>query len=148
MPLSGLREGAPFRRQSARAGTHSADERMAREVGDSSKCPVESHCPRTSATTRTVARRGSMACWHRYISAFPPSGAQFDNDGVEVVGVIRFRMPEDEVDLPLWDDHGLLPAEPELLKSGLGISAALIADLLAWGAACNDRQPRTRHEFE
>ena len=70
--------------------------------------------------------------------AFPPSRAeQQDEETFEVCGVIRFRMPEDEVDLPLWDDGGLLPEESELLEVGLGLSAALIADVKAWGVAWN-----------
>lgn len=73
----------------------------------------------------------------RYVSAFSPPGPQFDDHTYQVKGVLRFRMPEDEVDFPLWDDNGLLPEEDELLASGLGISAALVADLKAWGAEWN-----------
>ena len=67
----------------------------------------------------------------------PPGSAPGDETSFEVAGVIRFRMPEDDVDLPLWDDEGLMPWESELLEAGLGLSAALIADLKAWGVAWN-----------
>ena len=62
-----------------------------------------------------------------------------DEESFEVVGTIRFCMPEDEVDLPLWDDNGLLPWEPELLEAGLGISVGLVEDLTYWGSAWNAR---------
>jgi hypothetical protein len=55
----------------------------------------------------------------------------------EVVGVIRFRMPEDDVDLPLWDDDGLLPWETEILQAGLGVSRELIGDIKTWGVTWN-----------
>jgi len=38
----------------------------------------------------------------------------------------------DEGGGPLWGIEGLLPDEPEWLQRALGISEALIADLLAW----------------
>jgi hypothetical protein len=63
-----------------------------------------------------------------------------DEETFEVLGIIRFCMPENEVDLPLWDDDGLLPWEPELLEAGLGISAKLTDDLKCWGAAWNSRR--------
>lgn len=85
----------------------------------------------------------------RYVSAFPPPGARVDDDdGFEVEGVIRFRMPEEDVDFPLWDDGGLLPDEPEILQAGLGLSAGLVTDLKAWGAAWNDTQARTEDARE
>ncbi len=71
-------------------------------------------------------------------SAFPPPGREdADDEPVEIVGVLRFRMPEDAVDFPLWDDHGLLPEEPELLHEQLGLSLSLVADLMDWGRAWN-----------
>ena len=62
-----------------------------------------------------------------------------DGEPFQVEGVIRFRMPEPEVDLPLWDDGGLLPEEPELLEAGLGVTADLVEELTSWGAAWNAR---------
>lgn len=84
----------------------------------------------------------------RYISAFAPPGAPSpDDDDFEAAGVIRFRMPEEEVNFPLWDDNGLLPDDPELLESGLGLSAALVADLKTWGAEWNDRRSQACPDF-
>lgn len=75
------------------------------------------------------------------VSGVESLGARFEEGDLQVHGVIRFWMPEDDVDFPLWDDDGLLPEEPELLESGLGISPALVADLQAWGARWNDTRP-------
>jgi hypothetical protein len=38
------------------------------------------------------------------------------------------------VTVPLWDEEGLLPDEPEWLERELGLSRTLIADLVAWAA--------------
>ncbi len=71
-------------------------------------------------------------------SAFPPPGREdVDDEPLEIDGVLRFRMPEDEVDFPLWDDQGLLPEEPEILHEQLGLSLGLVADLMDWGRAWN-----------
>ena len=40
--------------------------------------------------------------------------------------------------VPLWDEDGLLPDDPEWLERELGLSRALVADLAAW-AAVQDR---------
>ena len=72
-----------------------------------------------------------------WAALLPPGSAPGDETSFEVAGVIRFRMPEDDVDLPLWDDEGLMPWESELLEAGLGLSADLIADVKAWGVAWN-----------
>ena len=75
-------------------------------------------------------------------SAFPPPGREdADDEPLEIVGVLRFRMPEDAVDFPLWDDHGLLPEEPEILHEQLGLSLGLVADLMDWGRAWNGVGP-------
>ena len=55
-----------------------------------------------------------------WAALLPPGSAPGDETSFEVAGVIRFRMPEDDVDLPLWDDEGLMPWESELLEAGLG----------------------------
>lgn len=49
--------------------------------------------------------------------------------------------PEDTVRVPLWDEGGLLPEEPEWLNRALGLSPGLVADLAAWGDEWN--APRT-----
>jgi hypothetical protein len=36
------------------------------------------------------------------------------------------------VTVPLWDEDGLLPDDPEWLQRELGLSRELIADLTAW----------------
>lgn len=81
-------------------------------------------------------------------SAAESLGARFEEGDIQVHGVVRFWMPEDDVDFPLWDDDGLLPEEPELLESGLGISPALVADLQAWGARWNDTRPTPRTQAD
>lgn len=76
-------------------------------------------------------------------ASLPPRIEMDDNAAFAVDGVVRFRMPEEDVDLPLWDDNGLLPEESELLQAGLGLSPALIADIKAWGVAWNaNRRPQ------
>lgn len=42
------------------------------------------------------------------------------------------RIMCDEGGVPLWDENGRLPEEPEFLTDFLGLSATLIADLTAW----------------
>lgn len=37
------------------------------------------------------------------------------------------------VTVPLWDDEGLLPDNPEWLRTALGLSVELIRDLDRWG---------------
>lgn len=83
------------------------------------------------------------------ISAFPPPGVTLDDDDeLRVVGTLRFRMPEDDVDFPLWDDDGPMPDDPEDLHAGVGLSAHLVADLSAWGAAWNQRRGLSSQELE
>lgn len=42
------------------------------------------------------------------------------------------------VRVPLWDDHGHLPEEPEWLREVLGLSDGLAGALREWGEAMND----------
>jgi len=44
----------------------------------------------------------------------------------------RLRIMWDEGAGPLWGEEGLLPDDPDWLREALGVSDALIADLLAW----------------
>jgi len=53
------------------------------------------------------------------------------NDDFSVEGT-RLRMMWDEGAGPLWGDEGLLPAHPEWLRQALGLTDALIADLIMW----------------
>lgn len=45
------------------------------------------------------------------------------------------------VTVPLWDEEGLLPDEPEWLERELGLSRELIVDLMSW----TDRQDLPGH---
>lgn len=51
-------------------------------------------------------------------------------DAWSVVGPIRVMA--DYLGLPLWDDEGRLPEEHEFVHDFLGLSRALVADLVAW----------------
>lgn len=56
-----------------------------------------------------------------------------DVDGNKEWSVGRHvRIMCDEGGVPLWDEKGRLPEEPEFLTDFLGLSATLIADLTAW----------------
>jgi hypothetical protein len=76
-------------------------------------------------------------------SAFPPPGTDpneeesADDLALGQTRVIRFRMPEQDVDWPLWDDGGLMPDEPDLLEQTLGLSTRLVAALADWGTRWN-----------
>lgn len=50
--------------------------------------------------------------------------------------MIRF-MGEDSVDVPLWDEHGLMFSNREQFEQGLGLllSPDLISDIVAWARA-------------
>jgi len=67
-----------------------------------------------------------------------------DNDVVKP-GVIEFY-PDDTVTMPLWDQDGLLPDDPEWLRQELGLSQELIDDLVAWARDWD--QPPSRVESE
>ncbi|HEX4472033.1 MAG TPA: hypothetical protein VH085_08695 [Nocardioides sp.] len=43
-------------------------------------------------------------------------------------------------EMPLWGEHGNLPADPEWLARELGLSPALVADLVGW-AESQELQP-------
>ena len=60
-----------------------------------------------------------------------------EEESYEVSGTtIRF-MPDDTVTVPLWDDEGLLPEDPDWLHRALGLSAQLAAEIAAWGDEWN-----------
>ena len=59
--------------------------------------------------------------------------------------VIEFY-PDDTVTMPLWDQDGLLPDDPEWLRQELGLSQELIDDLVAWARDWD--QPPSRVESE
>lgn len=83
-----------------------------------------------------------------YWSAEPPPGhVDDDKADVTVTGdVIKF-MWDYGVVVPLWTDwDGLLPEEPEWLRTALGLSDPLIDDLGKWGTAMDhlDANPPLR----
>jgi hypothetical protein len=63
------------------------------------------------------------------------------DDDTRVVGTKIAFFWDYGVTVPLWDEHGLLPDEPEWLERELGLSSALIADLVAWAAAQERGRP-------
>jgi hypothetical protein len=52
---------------------------------------------------------------------------------------IEFRW-DHGVAVPLWDEEGLLPEEPEWLRRVLHLSDALIDELTRWGGAMEARE--------
>jgi len=67
----------------------------------------------------------------------PPSPGDEDADHKVRGDVIRVAW-DYGVLVPLWDQDGLLPEEPEWLRRALGISDALIRDLFEWGQDMNE----------
>lgn len=64
--------------------------------------------------------------------------------------MIRF-MGEDGVDVPLWDDEGLMFGSPdELLEAfgPLGLSAALVSDVVTWARDWQTRSNTPGHDAE
>jgi hypothetical protein len=59
--------------------------------------------------------------------------------------VIEFY-PEDTVTVPLWNQDGLLPDDPEWLQQELCLSQELIRDLAAWARDWD--QPPSRVDSE
>jgi hypothetical protein len=68
-----------------------------------------------------------------YWSAEPLASSDDATQAYAVSGhVVRF-MWDHGVSVPLWDEEGLLPSEPEWLQAELGISEELIEALSLWG---------------
>ncbi len=68
----------------------------------------------------------------------PPAGVERGDAQGQLVGdTIRF-MWDYGVDVPLWDERGLVPDEPAVLRDVLGLDDALADDLRAWGRAMQD----------
>lgn len=82
--------------------------------------------------------------------AFPPPGYTEDHDDAEppVEGTRIRLMGEYGVTMPLWDEGGPLPNDPEYLHRELGISAALSRDLAVWGEAWDSDADPTEHAAE
>jgi hypothetical protein len=71
----------------------------------------------------------------------PPFKAPRDGSVIRLMG-------EETVDIPLWDEHGLLFDEPEEVVRELGVSQDLAADLKAWGVAWQTRVDQATHDAE
>ena len=56
-------------------------------------------------------------------------------DDYTVTGDLKFDW-DFGVTVPLWDDEGLLPDDPEWLRRALGLSDELIRDMDRWGRDC------------
>lgn len=92
-----------------------------------------------------------------YWSAFRRDGSVDDHAEAEDFSVegTTLRIMWDEGAGPLWGDEGLLPDDPEWLRQALGLSDALIADLLAWVREMDvardrgqSRTPLSRHALQ
>jgi len=57
-----------------------------------------------------------------------------DQDDAVAGDAIQFRW-DYTVTVPLWDEDGLLPEEPEWLRRALGLSERMIERLTRWGEA-------------
>jgi hypothetical protein len=88
--------------------------------------------------------------WSAEPHASPSPDDDGDDDGVRG-DVIRF-MWDYGVSVPLWEDDGLLPDDPEWLRRELGLSDGLIRDLTDWGSAMQalDAHPsrRTKRAYD
>ncbi len=64
--------------------------------------------------------------------------------------VIRF-MGEHTVDVPLWDDDGLMFAAPEEFMQGLGpvgLTAGLVADIVTWAREWETQSGEADHDAQ
>lgn len=59
-----------------------------------------------------------------------------DSHGLDIAvhGDVISMMWDYGVRIPLWDEGGLLPNEPQWLRKVLGLSDSLIKDLTRWGS--------------
>lgn len=72
----------------------------------------------------------------------PPGWVESEQLDFTVTGdVIRF-MWDYGVEVPLWTEDGLVPSEPEWLRTALGLSDPLIRDLADWGRVMNELDGR------
>lgn len=78
-----------------------------------------------------------------YWSAVGPESPEDNEDTYSVEG-FDLRIMWDEGAGPLWTtEDGLLPDDPEWMKSALGLSDSLVADLLRWLHDMNAAQKHT-----
>ncbi len=57
-------------------------------------------------------------------------------------------MGEHEVDVPLWGEGGLIFSDGDELAREWGVSAALVADIVAWGIAWQTSSGQPDHDAE
>ncbi len=81
-----------------------------------------------------------------------PVGYRVDNDEETWdrprEGSLIRLMGEHEVDVPLWAEGGLIFNDGEELAREWGVSAALVADIVAWGIAWQTSAGQTDHNAE
>ncbi len=77
-----------------------------------------------------------------------PSGDEPDVEEEDyTVEGSSLRLMWDEGGGPLWGIEGLLPDDPPWLQRGLGLSASLVADLIAWRDDMNDFNWGSRQDW-
>lgn len=84
--------------------------------------------------------------------AYHPSGSRGHSDdeawqAPPEHSTIRL-MGEDSVDVPLWDEEGLMFSNVDELQRELGVSAELADDLVSWGRAWQTRSGESNHDSE
>ncbi len=62
------------------------------------------------------------------------SGPQSRREWDEPHGYLLL-MPSELLEIPLWDEEGVLTTEPDYLSEVLGLTDELIVDLIEWGLA-------------
>jgi hypothetical protein len=71
---------------------------------------------------------------YRWVADLPPGSAEPEDEERHVAGsVIRFMWDHGCV-VPLWDEEGPLPEDPDWLEAELGLSRDLVDDMAAWAA--------------
>lgn len=82
--------------------------------------------------------------------AFAPDGKRVEDDDepwrAPPEGSTIRLMGEDSVDVPLWDDEGLMFDAPDEVTRELGVSADLVADLVAWAGEWQARSGEPDHD--
>ena len=74
----------------------------------------------------------------RLVAASDDAPPQEEPADYSVSGSVLRLMWDYGVRVPLWDDEGLLPDEPDWLWTALGLSDSLIGDLTRWGLDMED----------
>ena len=84
--------------------------------------------------------------------AMSPEGYRVDNEEETCErpreGSLIRLMGEHEVDVPLWGEDGLIFNDGDELAREWGVSAALVADIVAWGIAWQTAAGQADHNAE